>query len=207
MHENPSPEMQNIRRLKKSGKKTHSQGPGCRTCSQSPAEPFSPFHSEDWIPAQWKSAAHSHCSGIPLEEAGSVLHFSLSQCLKHLQSHSQSAVDVLYECTAMWVHSQNMFWLHVFLFLLAFVCAIWWVFALQRHLKGQLYLPESLRSSLYGQVFFFFMLGIEFLQRKQSFSFLDKEKQHTLFTFFLIFLRFFSCLVFLLGVEFPKLDD
>lgn len=68
------------------------------------------------------------------------------------------------------------------LFLLAFVCTIWWVFALQRHLKEQLYFPESLRSSLYGQVFV--MLGIELLQRKQSFSFFDNGKQHTLCMFF-----------------------
>lgn len=83
-------------------------------------------------------------------------------------------------CSAMWVHSQNMFWLQ-FSFCWH-VCTIWWIFALQRHLKEQFCFPESLRSSLYGQVFV--MLGIELLQRKQSFSFLDKEKQHTLFTFF-----------------------
>lgn len=49
------------------------------------------------------------------------------------------------------------------------------------------------------------MLRIEVLQRKQSLSLLDKEKQYTLFTF-LIFLWFLSCLVFL-SLESPKLDD
>lgn len=50
------------------------------------------------------------------------------------------------------------------------------------------------------------MLRIELFQRKQSLSFLDKEKQHTLFIVLLIFLWLLSGLVFFLSLESLKLD-
>lgn len=65
-----------------------------------------------------------------------------------------------------------------------------------QHLKVQLHGSESshLRSSLYVQVFI--ILRIELLQRKQSLTFLHKEKQHTLF----IVLSFFFAIHIMLSV-------